>query len=355
MSLPASVTTSRIQTARLDTFVLEHGDEDGIPLLLVHGNVSSSRFYAEFMDSLPNSIRAIAPDLRGYGESEPAPIDATRGLRDFSDDIGALLDALGWGTPERPVHVVGWSVGGGVVMQLAIDRPEGIASITLEAPMSPFGFGGTKGADGQPCFDDGAGAGGGLANPDFVKRLGEKDLSADADTSPRNIFRAFYVAPGFSIEPELEDDYVKSMVAIRVGEDHYPGDAAPSPNWPTAAPGVRGTNNAVSGKYANTAAIVDIEPKPPVIWIHGANDLIVGDNSMFDAGALGKLGAIPGWPGDEVIPPQPMLLQTRHVLDQYAAKGGSYEEVTFENCGHSPHLEHPDHFRALIFRQLGLG
>lgn len=353
MNLPDGVSATRIQTDRLDTFVLQSGPEDGIPLLLVHGNVSSSRFYAELMARLPDGIRAIAPDLRGYGDSEPAPIDATRGVRDFADDLGALLDTLGLGTKDAPVHVIGWSVGGGVVMQLAMDRPDGIASLTLEAPMSPYGFGGTKGLDGELCHDDGAGAGGGLANPDFVRRLRERDTSDEAETSPRNIFRAFYVAPGFTIDPALEDAYVQSMVAIQVDDTHYPGDAKPSTHWPMAAPGTRGTNNAVSGLYADTSGIVDIDPKPPVLWIHGANDLIVGDNSMFDAGALGQLGAIPGWPGEEVIPPQPMIGQTRAVLERYAANGGRFEEVVFENCGHSPHLEHEDRFLELLLAHIG--
>ena len=37
-----------------------------------------------------------------------------------------------------------------------------------------------------------------------------------------------------------------------------------------------------------------------------------------------------------------MIGQTRAVLDAYAANGGSYREVALEDCGHSPHLEHPD-------------
>ena len=121
-----------------------------------------------------------------------------------------------------------------------------------------------------------------------------------------------------------------------------------------AAPGKTGTNNAVSGLYADTSGIADIEPKPPVLWIRGANDLIVGDMSMFDAGALGQLGAIPGWPGEDVIPPQPMLAQTRAVLDRYEQNGGKVREVVLEKCGHSPHIEHADRFRTLMLEQLGL-
>jgi pimeloyl-ACP methyl ester carboxylesterase len=87
-------------------------------------------------------------------------------------------------------------------------------------------------------------------------------------------------------------------------------------------------------------------PKPPVLWIHGDSDMIVGDNSMFDVAALGKLGYVPGWPGDEVCPPQPMVGQTRAVLARYAAAGGSYREVLLADCAHSPHIEKPAEWLA---------
>jgi hypothetical protein len=43
--------------------------------------------------------------------------------------------------------------------------------------------------------------------------------------------------------------------------------------------------------------------------------MIVSDNSFFDFGTLGKLGYVPGWPGEEVYPPQPMVGQTRSMLE----------------------------------------
>ena len=47
----------------------------------------------------PPRYRLIAPDMRGFGDTERVPIDATRGLRDWADDTAALLRALGI---ERP-------------------------------------------------------------------------------------------------------------------------------------------------------------------------------------------------------------------------------------------------------------
>jgi pimeloyl-ACP methyl ester carboxylesterase len=76
--------------------------------------------------------------------------------------------------------------------------------------------------------------------------------------------------------------------------------------------------------------------------------MIVSDNSMFDFGALGKLEFVPGWPGDDVYPPQPMVSQTRHVLEQYAANGGRFQEYVIQDTAHGPHIEKPDEFNALF-------
>jgi pimeloyl-ACP methyl ester carboxylesterase len=62
---------------------------------------------------------------------------------------------------------------------------------------------------------------------------------------------------------------------------------------------------------------------------------------MFDLAQLGKLGVVPGYPGEDVCPTQPMVSQLRAVL---RAGGGEVTEIVYENCGHSPHLEHPERF-----------
>jgi pimeloyl-ACP methyl ester carboxylesterase len=103
---------------------------------------------------------------------------------------------------------------------------------------------------------------------------------------------------------------------------------------------------AFNRKYFNASALAEIDPKPPILWIRGDSDLIVGDLAMFDLAALGAIGAVPGYPGAEECPPQPMLAQTRAVLAQYAANGGRYEEVVIADAGHSPYLEKPAEFNA---------
>ncbi|MFN8159157.1 MAG: alpha/beta hydrolase [Candidatus Nanopelagicales bacterium] len=339
------ISLRHVDTARVRTGVLVDDRTDGEVVVLVHGNVSSSIFWQETMLALPQGFRGIAPDLRGFGATETAPVDATRGLADFSDDLIALLDALG----IDKAHLVGWSMGGGVVSRLLLDAPERVASLTLVAPVSPYGFGGTKGADGVRTTDDDAGAGGGGANPEFVAALQSGDRGDGSPNTARNVMNAFYFADGF--RAPLEEAYVDSMLTTSVGEDNYPGDVVASENWPGFAAGTRGVLNTMAPKHHDVSGIADLATKPPVLWVHGAKDQIVADESLFDLATLGKLGAVPGWPGDDVAPPQPMKLQTRAVLDRYAANGGSYREVELD-AGHSPHVEKPAEFQAALAAHL---
>ena len=331
-----------IKTSRLTQHVRLSGTA-GFPVVFVHGNCSSSYFYDVLMQELPAGFRGIAPDLRGYGDTEPAPIDATRGMRDHSDDLIALLDTL----QVKRALFVGHSMGGGVVMQLAIDHPERVAGMVLEAPVSPFGFGGTRNAQGTPCFPDFAGSGGGTVNTEFVQRLGKKDRSSEGQTAPRNVFNTCYVKPPFRAPDE--EQLVDSVLSTRVADVHYPGPSVATANWPGVAPGTTGINNSLSPKYMNLSAFAELSVKPDVLWIRGSHDVIVSDTSLFDFGFLGKLGAVPGWPGEDVFPPQPMVAQTRTVLDRYVANGGRYKEEVFPETGHSPHLEKPEQFKKLAF------
>jgi len=339
------LTAHTVETPRLRQFVIEGGDPEGVPVFFIHGNVSANPFWEETLAALPAGLRGIAPDLRGYGGSETLPVDATHGLCDFADDLWSLTETLGLGA----VHLVGWSLGGNVAMQYAIDHPESVASLVLVAPGSPRGFGGTKELHGTPTWPNFAGSGGGTANPEFVRLLSEGDRSAGSPVLPRNVMNSFYFKPPFRVAPEREERYVSAMLAMATGEGNYPGDLTPSDNWPGVAPGPRGVNNALAPAWGDQAALATIAPQPPILWVRGADDQIVSDTSLFDFGFLGQLGAVPAWPGAEIYPPQPMVGQMRAVLETYRGHGGRYRKEVLAECGHSPHIEQPEAFRALVF------
>ena len=79
---------------------------------------------------------------------------------------------------------------------------------------------------------------------------------------------------------------------------------------------------------------------------------MVSDASMFDLARLGQLGAIPGWPGEEVLPVQPMVQQMRAVLDIYRARGGEVVEVELEGVAHGLPVEAPDQVAAAMAARL---
>lgn len=344
-----SIYAETVTTTRITTRLLSCGDPAGVAVLFLHGNASSATFWEETMLALPSGFRALAPDQRAYGDADPTKkIDATRGLADLSDDAAALLDHLN--IPKA--HVVGHSLGGSVVWQMLMDHPDRIITATVVCPGSPYGYGGTKDLDGTPCWDDFAGSGGGIVNAAFAERMKAGDRSTDnPQSAPRVVMNTFYWKPPFV--PAREEDLLSSVLSAHVGAEDYPGDFVSSPNWPFVAPGKFGPSNALSPKYnRHVDRLYAIDLKPPILWIRGSHDQIISDKSLFDVGTLGAMGVIPGYPGAEVYPSQPMVGQTRAVLDKYQAAGGRYAEIVIDDTGHTPYIEKPDefnrHFHAFI-------
>ncbi|MEQ3554255.1 alpha/beta hydrolase [Pseudonocardia nematodicida] len=331
MDLLPGVRAREVPTDRIRMHLLGAGPEDGPPLVLVHGNLSTGRFYEHVMPDLAaDGYRVLAPDMRSFGRSEPAPLDATRGLDDWADDVDALLRALGVTTPP---HLVGWSTGGGAIARYALRHPA--ASLTLVDPVGPYGYSGVR-DDGTPVHDDGAGSGAAGAHPDFVAGLRAGDRTGDSPFSIRNVMRQTYWSPSFTLPPEREDVLVDEILLTVIGDGGYPGAAAASPHWPGFAPGATGLLNALSPRHLRWDGVVDLERKPPVLWTHGSDDVIVADGSMLEAGTLGRAGLIPGWPGADEFPPQQMVSQIRDVLDRYAAAGGRVRTEWFDGSGHGP-------------------
>jgi len=92
-----------------------HGN--GRPLLVLHGAVAASEVFGLNLPVLAGSCRVIAPHLQGHGFTP----DIARPLRfeDLADDVAALARHLGL----EQVDVLGYALGGGVALQLAIRHP----------------------------------------------------------------------------------------------------------------------------------------------------------------------------------------------------------------------------------------
>ncbi len=87
-TLLPGVAAERVPTDRLTVAVLSVTGRAGQAVLFVHGNVSSSLFWQPVMLALPGQYRPLAIDLRGFGGTDPEPVDATRGLRESSTRWG---------------------------------------------------------------------------------------------------------------------------------------------------------------------------------------------------------------------------------------------------------------------------
>src|SRR5438067_2833423 len=92
-----------------------HGS--GRPLILLHGGLGSGEMFGPVLATLAERHQVVAPDLQAHGRT--ADIDRPIDIRLMADDIAALIDHLGLDKPD----VVGYSLGGGVAMQLAIKYP----------------------------------------------------------------------------------------------------------------------------------------------------------------------------------------------------------------------------------------
>jgi pimeloyl-ACP methyl ester carboxylesterase len=111
---------------------VERGEGQQVAVL-VHGWLSSSRWWLPLLDRLPRGVRAYAVDLRGAGESEPAAGAHT--LTGYAEDLHAFVQALGL----RSFLLVGHSMGGGVALRYALDHPDRLQGLMLVNPLAPFG------------------------------------------------------------------------------------------------------------------------------------------------------------------------------------------------------------------------
>lgn len=104
----------------------DSGPEDGLPVVLVHGHPFNRTLWAPQTKALVAAgHRVIAPDLRGYGDSDVVP--GVTPLSRFADDIAALLDHVG----VRRAVIGGVSMGGQIAMEFHLRRPERVRALVL--------------------------------------------------------------------------------------------------------------------------------------------------------------------------------------------------------------------------------
>jgi pimeloyl-ACP methyl ester carboxylesterase len=129
--VPAAAATEEGQVAQVEAAgaqfpYVQAGD--GEPVLFVHGAFADYRAWEPVREAVAADHRFIAYTQRGFGTGEWP--DEPGFARDVHEaDLVALLDA--WG---EPMHLVGWSYSGPIVLQAALDRPDLVRSVVIFEP-----------------------------------------------------------------------------------------------------------------------------------------------------------------------------------------------------------------------------
>lgn len=106
----------------LDMYYEVHGS-GGVPVVLLHGAYMSTGAMQWLLSELAKSRQVIAVDLQGHGRT--ADVDRPLQYEQMADDVAALMEHLGISQAD----IVGYSMGGGVGLQLVIRHPERVRKL----------------------------------------------------------------------------------------------------------------------------------------------------------------------------------------------------------------------------------
>src|SRR5215217_1678210 len=95
---------------------------EGDPLVLVHAGIADSRMWEDQLMAFADRYRVIRHDMRGFGTTA-----MVEGPFSYHEDLRALLDSL---NVER-AHLVGCSMGGGAVLDFALEYPQRVGNLVL--------------------------------------------------------------------------------------------------------------------------------------------------------------------------------------------------------------------------------
>lgn len=120
-----------VKTLPVDGYEMAYFERGtGPPVVLVHGTLSDYRTWAGQTDAFSEHFRTIAVSLRRYYPERWDGKGDHASLRQHATDLAAFIAAL----HDGPVHVVGHSRGGDVVLLMASVRPDLVRSVVLMDP-----------------------------------------------------------------------------------------------------------------------------------------------------------------------------------------------------------------------------
>lgn len=187
-----------VKTDNANIYYIEQGSGD--PVMLIHGNWSTSSWWEPVLARLPDNLRGIAYDVRGRGQTTISAGDYS--IQTLASDLRDFADAL----KLDHFHLVGHSLGSAIAMQFALDHPGYVRSLTALSP---------SWVDGMPAdynMPDGH-----RAFKADRELLGQA-LKAVAPSVPDDAFWQRLVTEGF------EQDMDATIETLNTLQDWQPGD-----------------------------------------------------------------------------------------------------------------------------------
>lgn len=127
----------RVATNGIELHLVEAGPDDGFPVVLAHGFPELAYSWRHQIPALADAgYHVLAPDQRGYGQSDRPEAIADYDIHHLTDDLLGLLDDIG----ARRAAFVGHDWGAMVVGQMALLHPDRVAGVmTMSVPLLPRG------------------------------------------------------------------------------------------------------------------------------------------------------------------------------------------------------------------------
>jgi pimeloyl-ACP methyl ester carboxylesterase len=127
--LPDRVTIRYVAVGGGQVALRSAGDHHpGAPVILLHQFPGSGKYLEKLLLKLGTTQRAIAIDLPGHGDSDPA---TDHSVSRYAATVADVLSHL----RLPPAHIYGHNAGASVVIALAIEYPAAVASVMLEGPI----------------------------------------------------------------------------------------------------------------------------------------------------------------------------------------------------------------------------
>lgn len=280
------ISINKVELKNGETIGYRHREGGNKVLILVHGNMTSSKHWDVFMEAFDSEYTIYAPDLRGFGTSTyNKPINS---LDDFKEDLKDFVDSIG----IRNFDLMGWSTGGGVCMIFASDYPEYVNKLVLMESVGTKGYPiFRKDENGKPIIGDFLKTKEEIAQ-DFVQVIPILDAYKNRDKKMLKMIWEATIYTHNKPEDEKYDEYLEDMLTQRnlVDVDY--------------ALATFNISNEFNGIKSGDKRAATIQCPTLVLW--GENDLVV---------------------------PEQMALDIKRDIGENA------QLVYLKNCGHSPLID----------------